>query len=64
MLSVDDLLQLEGEAQATQQVLERVPEDKLGWKPHDKSMRLGQLDLHCETKRDEPEGIEKKGEWA
>ena len=50
MLSVDDLLEeLEGEAQATRRVLERVPEDKLGWKPHDKSMSLGQLALHIAT---------------
>jgi uncharacterized damage-inducible protein DinB len=27
-------------------VLERVPADRLGWKPHDKSMSLGQLALH------------------
>jgi uncharacterized damage-inducible protein DinB len=27
-------------------VLERVPEDKLSWKPHDKSFNLGQLALH------------------
>ena len=38
--------ELEQEAQATRRVLERVPEDKLGWKPHDKSMSLGQLALH------------------
>jgi len=27
-------------------VLERVPADKLAWKPHDKSMSLGKLALH------------------
>jgi uncharacterized damage-inducible protein DinB len=27
-------------------VLERVPADKLAWKPHDKSMSLGQLAMH------------------
>jgi uncharacterized damage-inducible protein DinB len=27
-------------------VLERVPEDKLQWKPHPKSMSLGQLAMH------------------
>jgi uncharacterized damage-inducible protein DinB len=27
-------------------VLERVPEAELGWKPHDKSMTLGQLAAH------------------
>jgi uncharacterized damage-inducible protein DinB len=30
-------------------VLERVPDDKLAWKPHDKSMSLGQLALHVAT---------------
>jgi uncharacterized damage-inducible protein DinB len=34
------------EAQTTRRVLERVPGDRLGWKPHDKSMSLGQLALH------------------
>ena len=31
------------EAAITKRVLERVPEDKLTWKPHPKSMTLGQL---------------------
>ena len=30
----------------TRLVLERVPEDQLNWKPHEKSMTLGQLALH------------------
>lgn len=34
------------ECAITQRVLERVPEDKLSWKPHAKSMSLGQLALH------------------
>lgn len=38
--------ELEQEAATTRRVLERVPEDKLGWKPHAKSMSLGQLALH------------------
>ncbi len=29
--------------------LQRVPADKLGWKPHPKSMSLGQLSLHIAT---------------
>jgi len=37
--------ELEQEAQTTRRVLERVPGDQLGWKPHDKSMSLGQLAL-------------------
>jgi uncharacterized damage-inducible protein DinB len=50
MTMITALLQeLEQEAQTTRRVLERVPEDRLGWKPHDKSMSLGQLALHVAT---------------
>ncbi len=38
--------ELEQEAQTTRRVLERVPGDRLAWKPHAKSMSLGQLALH------------------
>ncbi len=38
--------ELEQEAATTRRVLERVPGDKLDWKPHPKSMSLGQLALH------------------
>jgi uncharacterized damage-inducible protein DinB len=41
--------ELEQEAQTTRRVLERVPEDRLTWKPHEKSMSLGQLALHIAT---------------
>jgi uncharacterized damage-inducible protein DinB len=34
------------EAKTTRRVLERVPADKLGWKPTPKSMSVGQLALH------------------
>ncbi len=37
------------EAATTKRVIERVPTDKLSWKPHDKSMSLGQLALHVAT---------------
>ena len=40
------LAEMDQEAQATRKVLERVPADKLGWKPHEKSMTLGALALH------------------
>jgi uncharacterized damage-inducible protein DinB len=40
------LMEFEQEAQITKRVLERVPEDKLSWKPHAKSFSLGQLALH------------------
>jgi uncharacterized damage-inducible protein DinB len=34
------------EAEVTRRVLERIPADKLTWKPHPKSMSLGQLAIH------------------
>jgi uncharacterized damage-inducible protein DinB len=37
------------EAGITRRALQRVPTDKLGWKPHPKSMSLGQLSLHIAT---------------
>jgi uncharacterized damage-inducible protein DinB len=50
MLTIDEILQeLEHEAQATRRVLERVRDDKLDWKPHEKSMTLGQLAMHVAT---------------
>ena len=50
MPAIHALLQeLEQEAQTTRRVLERVPNDQLGWKPHPKSMSLGQLALHVAT---------------
>jgi len=38
--------ELEREGGATRRMLERVPEDRLDWQPHTKSMTLGQLALH------------------
>jgi hypothetical protein len=38
--------EIQKEAVTTRGVLERVPADKLSWKPHPKSMSLGQLALH------------------
>ena len=43
------LQELEQEAAVTRRVIERVPADRLTWKPHDKSMSLGQLALHVAT---------------
>lgn len=37
------------EAVITKRVLDRVPVDKLSWKPHPKSMSLGQLAIHIAT---------------
>lgn len=43
----DTLLpELDHEMTTTRRVLERVPEDQLGWKPHEKSMSLGRLASH------------------
>jgi uncharacterized damage-inducible protein DinB len=40
------IAELTREAETTRRVLERVPDDRLSWKPHPKSMSLGQLALH------------------
>jgi len=50
MRAVDPMIaELDQEAQATRRMLERVPADKLAWRPHPKSMTLGQLALHVAT---------------
>lgn len=38
--------ELDQEGATTRRVLERVPADKLSWKPHAKSMSLGELAMH------------------
>ncbi len=40
------LAEFEAQAPATRRFLERLPEDKLTWKPHEKSMTAGQLAFH------------------
>jgi uncharacterized damage-inducible protein DinB len=40
------IMELEHEAATTRRQLERVPDAHLSWKPHPKSMSLGQLALH------------------
>ena len=40
------LQEFENESATTRRVLERVPSDKLAWKPHAKSMPLGRLAMH------------------
>jgi uncharacterized damage-inducible protein DinB len=50
MTLVDGLLQeLEQEAKTTRRVLERVPNDRLSWRPHPKARTLGELALHVAT---------------
>jgi DNA topoisomerase VI subunit B len=41
--------EIQQEAVTARRVLERVPADKLSWKPHPKSMSLGQLARHVAT---------------
>jgi uncharacterized damage-inducible protein DinB len=40
------IAELKSEAANTRKMLERVPQDKFGWKPHDKSMTIGRLASH------------------
>lgn len=40
------IAELKNEASMTRKMLERVPVDKMDWKPHDKSMSLGRLATH------------------
>jgi len=50
MKMIDVLLaEMDQEAQSTARVLERVPQSQLSWRPHAKSMSLGQLALHVAT---------------
>jgi uncharacterized damage-inducible protein DinB len=43
------LAEFEQELRATRTCLERLPEDKLDWQPHPRSMSLGRLALHLAT---------------
>jgi uncharacterized damage-inducible protein DinB len=43
------LAEFEQEARTTRKFLEQLPDDKLTWKPHEKSMTAGQLALHIAT---------------
>ena len=50
MAMIDGMLQeLDMEAQTTRRVLERVPDHKLGWRPHEKARTLGELAMHVAT---------------
>jgi uncharacterized damage-inducible protein DinB len=40
------LEELTMEAASSRRLLERIPEERLAWRPHEKSMTLGQLGLH------------------
>ena len=43
------LAEFEAQALITRRFLERLPENKLTWKPHEKSMTAGQLAFHLAT---------------
>jgi uncharacterized damage-inducible protein DinB len=45
-LSSAFLKEFDNEVKTTRRVLERVPADKFDWKPHPKSMSLGELAMH------------------
>jgi len=50
MALVDALLpEFDHEMTVTRKLLERVPEERFGWKPHEKSFALGQLAQHVAT---------------
>lgn len=50
MALIDGMLQeLEEEAKTTRRVLERVPENQLDWRPHQKARTLGELAQHVAT---------------
>lgn len=50
MRMIDPLhLEFDRECSGTRKCLERLPADKLAWKPHEKSMSLGQLAGHLAT---------------
>ncbi|HWF43554.1 MAG TPA: DinB family protein [Candidatus Kapabacteria bacterium] len=46
MTITDFLNELRQETQPTRNLLARVPQPKLDWRPHEKSMTLGQLAMH------------------
>ncbi|HYD53446.1 MAG TPA: DinB family protein, partial [Gemmatimonadaceae bacterium] len=47
MTTIDELLaELDEEGHITRRVLERVPNERLAWRPHERSFTLGQLAFH------------------
>jgi uncharacterized damage-inducible protein DinB len=52
------------EIPATRRVLERVPADKLSWKPHPKSRSLGELAMHVASIPSMAQRIAKTDEFA
>ncbi|MCS1350839.1 DinB family protein [Mechercharimyces sp. CAU 1602] len=40
------MMEIKHEAKATRTLIERIPTDKLSWKPHERSSSLGELSMH------------------
>lgn len=55
--------QLEREAALTKKFIKRIPEDKLGWKPHEKSMTIRALANHLAEIPSWITGTMEGGEW-
>lgn len=49
MITQSLLPEFDHETANTRKTLERIPEDKFGWKPHEKSFALGSLSQHLAT---------------
>ncbi|MCC6797242.1 MAG: damage-inducible protein DinB [Candidatus Hydrogenedentes bacterium] len=61
---IDALIQeLQQESATTRKVLERVPTENFGWKPHEKSMAMGQLASHLVENLSWAEGTMKEDVW-
>ena len=61
---IDALIQeLQQESATTRKVLERVPREHFGWKPHEKSMTMGQLSSHLAENLSWCEGTMKEDVW-
>jgi len=45
-IAKDFSIELNQQAANTKSVLERIPQDKLTWKPHEKSQQIGRLGMH------------------
>jgi uncharacterized damage-inducible protein DinB len=47
MSSIEHIIsEIKEEAVATRKMLERIPDSKITWKPHEKSMTIGRLGMH------------------
>lgn len=55
--------QLQQEVALTEKFLKRIPEDKMGWKPHEKSMTIKQLANHLAEIPSWITGTMQAGEW-